>query len=214
MSKAIIQDPTVINYITKTLTNTENDYHVGCSEWSDSTRSDVVLEPKSFDLGLPPIIIEIQQMVDKAFMKRAVGYCLQASKRYNVDPIILIICVNSLDSYVASRIVASDVYGGYDFLCDPWAANCIVLSKESLNKDNVSSPLDPLFALGLFFTSQALSIMSAPFANDPTIQYLYSLVTSREENCSNNIALSLLESQHREYEKLLTLVNTAGSSDV
>lgn len=46
------------------------------------------------------------------------------------------------------------------------------------------------------------------------MQYLYNLTLSREENCSNNIVLSLLESQHHEYKKLLTLANTAASSDV
>jgi hypothetical protein len=53
MSKAIIQDPTVVNYITKSLINTENDCFIGSFEWSDGTRSDVVLEPKSSNLGLP-----------------------------------------------------------------------------------------------------------------------------------------------------------------
>jgi hypothetical protein len=46
------------------------------------------------------------------------------------------------------------------------------------------------------------------------MQYLYNLALSREKNRSNNIVLSLLESQHREYEKLLILANTATSSDV
>jgi hypothetical protein len=74
--------------------------------------------------------------------------------------------------------------------------------------------LSPLFTLGLFFTSQALCILNAPFADDPTMQYLHNLTLSREENRSNSIVLSLLESQHREYEKLLALANTAASSDV
>ncbi|KAG1294649.1 hypothetical protein G6F66_005022 [Rhizopus arrhizus] len=214
MSKAIIQDPTVVNYIIKTLTNTENDYFVGNCEWSDRTRSDVVLEPKSSDLGLPPIIVEIQQTVDKAFMKRSIGYCLQAFKKYNIDPIILIICVNNPDSYIASRTVTSRISGRYDFPCEPWAADCVILSKESLDKDNVDNSLNPLFALGLFFTGQAFCILNALFADDPTMQYLYNLALSCEKNHSNNIVLSLLESQNREYEKSLMLANTATSSDI
>lgn len=114
MSKAIIQDPTVINYITTTLANTQNDYHVGNSEWSDGTRSDVVLEPKSSVLNLPPIIVEIQYTVNQLFMKRAVNYSLQAFKRYKVDPIILIVCVNTLHSYVVQRTMASRFPGGYN----------------------------------------------------------------------------------------------------
>lgn len=115
---------------------------------------------------------------------------------------------------VASRTVANRISGGYDFPCEPWVADCIIFSKESLDKDNVDNPLILMFALGLFFTSRALSILNASLSDDPTMQYLYNLALSRKENCSNNIVLSLLESQHREYEKLLTLANTATSSDV
>jgi hypothetical protein len=92
----------------------------------------MVLEPKSSHLGLPPIIVEIQQTVDKAFMKRAIGYCLQSFKKCNIDPIILIICVNTLDSYVASRTVTSRISDGYGFPCERWAADCVILSKRVL----------------------------------------------------------------------------------
>ncbi|KAL9536564.1 hypothetical protein MBANPS3_012560, partial [Mucor bainieri] len=167
MSKAIIQDPTVINYITTTLANTQDDYYVGNCEWSDGTRSDVVLEPKSSVLNLPPIIVEIQYTVNQLFMKRAVNYCLQAFKRYKVDPIILIVCVNTLHSYVIQRTMASRFPGGYAFPSEPWAADCIILSKESLGEGDIDTPLNSLVALGLFFTSRALSIVDAPFADDP-----------------------------------------------
>lgn len=87
-------------------------------------------------------------------------------------------------------------------------------SKESLGSRNVDNPLNALFTFGLFLTSQALSILNAPFAGDPTMQYLYNLALNREENCSNNVPLSLFESEDLECEKLLALANTTGSSDV
>jgi hypothetical protein len=66
----------------------------------------------------------------------------------------------------------------------------------------------------LFFTNRALSIVIVPFADDLTMQYLYTLVLSNEEDQHNNILLPLLESQNREYERLLSLANTVGSPDV
>lgn len=65
------------------------------AEGPNGTRSDIVLVPKSSDAG-PPNIIEFQRTVDKTFMKRAIGYCLQATKRFECDPILLIVCVETL----------------------------------------------------------------------------------------------------------------------
>ncbi|KAI8368619.1 hypothetical protein EDC96DRAFT_504996 [Choanephora cucurbitarum] len=137
------------------MANTQNDYHVGNSKWSDETRSDVVLEPKSSVLNLPPIIVETQHTVNQLFMKRAVNYCLQAFKRYKVDPIILIVCVNTLHSYVVQSTMASRFPDGY--------VDCIILSKESLGVGNIDTPLNSLIALGLLFTCRALSIVNAHF---------------------------------------------------
>ncbi|EPB87867.1 hypothetical protein HMPREF1544_05396 [Mucor circinelloides 1006PhL] len=173
MSKTIIQDPTVINYITTTLANTQNDYHVGNSKWSDGTRSDVVLEPKSSVLNLPPIIVEIQHTVIMLF---------------NV------------------QTMASRFPGGYAFPSEPWAADCIILSKESLGEGNIDTPLNSLIALGLFLTSRALSIVNAPFADDPTMQYLYTLALSHEEDQHNNILLPLLELLNKIHALFISII--------
>jgi hypothetical protein len=76
-----------LNIITKALLNTTDEHIPESSEWPNGTRSDVVFVPKSADTG-PPIVIEFQRTVDKKFMKRAIGYCLQASKRFGADPTI------------------------------------------------------------------------------------------------------------------------------
>lgn len=94
-----MQDPKVINYITEALTGTKDDYFVGNCEWRNGTRSDIVLEPKS-SVDLPPIIVEIQHTVNNNFLKRAVGYCLQASSRFGVNPVLLIICVGKLNQEI------------------------------------------------------------------------------------------------------------------
>jgi hypothetical protein len=91
MCKAIVG---IQKFSTSAISNTEGgNYRIDNCEWKNGTRSDLVLAPTSFDTGLRPIIIEFQKTVDAKFMKRAVNYCLQASQRYGIDPILFIICI-------------------------------------------------------------------------------------------------------------------------
>lgn len=61
ITKRIMRDSKVMDYITEVITKTRNDYFKGNCKWRDGTRSDIVLdlEPKSFSLKLLPIILEI-----------------------------------------------------------------------------------------------------------------------------------------------------------
>ncbi|KAI8079371.1 hypothetical protein BDF21DRAFT_340475, partial [Thamnidium elegans] len=78
MAKGILRDPKIVNLITDSLVKTTDDYFIGNCEWTDGTRSDMVLEPKNALSDLPPLIVEIQHTINKSFMKRTVNYCLQA----------------------------------------------------------------------------------------------------------------------------------------
>ncbi|KAI8636935.1 hypothetical protein BD408DRAFT_354736, partial [Parasitella parasitica] len=40
----------------------------------------------------PPIVVELQNRVDKFFMKRLINYILQAFKRYELNSIVIVIC--------------------------------------------------------------------------------------------------------------------------
>ncbi|KAI7858076.1 hypothetical protein BDC45DRAFT_532357 [Circinella umbellata] len=61
MAKGITRNTSVIKIITSALVNGTDDYNIGDSEWPNSCRSDLVLEPKSLSTGLlPPIIIKFQ----------------------------------------------------------------------------------------------------------------------------------------------------------
>lgn len=93
-----------------------------------------------------------------------------------MDPIILIVSVDTLHSDVVQHTTASCFPGGCAFPSYPWAADCSILSKEILGEGNIDTPLNPFIALGLFFAHRALSIVNCLFADDLTIQYLYTLV--------------------------------------
>lgn len=209
ISKRIIQDPKIVNYITEALTGTTDGYFVGNCEWRNRTRSDVVLEPKS-SVDLRPIIIEVQSNVNNEFLKRAVGYCLQASSRFDVDPIMLIICVEKLNQEIKDDVVDSRLPGIYSYFCKPWAAECLIICQESLAQ-TLTIPLDPLVAIGLFLTNRSMSIIDRPYGSDPTIQYLHILALHFHQIDFQDITylpLKLINSQIAEYDKLITLANT------
>jgi hypothetical protein len=127
MSKRIVQDAKVLNYITEAITSTEGNYFVGNCEWKDGTLSDVLLQPKSSSIDLPPIIVEIQYYVNKKFMRRAVGYCLQANSKFDVEPVLLVVCVGTLSEEIKVDTVDSRLPGIYSYFCKPWAAECFIL---------------------------------------------------------------------------------------
>lgn len=126
----------------------------------------MVLESKNALSDLPPLIVEIQHTINIAFMKRAVNYCLQAFIRYHNDPITLIICVEKLNQDTNKHVKLSKLLGALYF-SQSWAEHCYIISEESI-KDNLSIPLNPLVALGSFFTNRSLSLIDHSFKNDPT----------------------------------------------
>ncbi|KAL7333821.1 hypothetical protein PS15p_202682 [Mucor circinelloides] len=170
MSKAVIHDSEIINTITNTLLNVQDDYIVGNPEWSNVTRSDVVLETKSSALDLPPIVVEIQNRVDKLFIKRLIDYSLQAFERYELDPTVLIICTNTLSDCVAKAVEeATDFPACYSFPSTGWASRWLIVSKPCVQECIDTMPLGPFVALGLFLASQAATINDMLCPDDPII---------------------------------------------
>ncbi|KAG2231689.1 hypothetical protein INT48_000429 [Thamnidium elegans] len=111
------RNSSVIKIITSALINDTGDYNVTDSEWSNGCRSDLVLEPKSLSTGLFPIVIEFQQSVNNTFMKRVIKYALQAYQRYQIDPIIFIICMNSVSNDIESLTEPSHILGCRSYPC-------------------------------------------------------------------------------------------------
>lgn len=76
------------------------------------------------------IIVEFQHAINQMFLKRIVNYCLQSFKRYKVNPVILIACVDTLHTDAAQHTTASRFPGGYAFPSYRGAADCIIISKK------------------------------------------------------------------------------------
>ncbi|KAI8988754.1 hypothetical protein BDB01DRAFT_783052 [Pilobolus umbonatus] len=123
-------------------------------------------------MDLPPIIIEIQHTVNKQFMRKAVGCCLQANLNFDVEPVLLVLC-SGPSKEIKDDTVDSRLPGVFSYFCKPWAAECFILCQDSVSQD-LTTPLNPLIALGLFLICRCKSLLDNLYG-DPTMQYLYLL---------------------------------------
>jgi hypothetical protein len=220
MSKIVVRNPIIVNIITKTLLNSQDEYIPGESEWDDGTRSDLVLEPKTPLLHLPPIVVEFQHTVNIPFIKRAINYCLKAYNRYQNDPICLIVCIDTLSVDVYEQTEESGVPGCRSFSSWAWATKCLVLSQSSLVHCSTLLPLDPFVALGLFLTQQATSLAGAPCNEDPTMKLLYDLALEHYGSLVGNqqhmteVIKQVCDTQDSEYTRLLELIQNHASTEI
>lgn len=100
--------------------------------------------------------MEIQHTINVAFMRKAVNYCLQAFARYTFEPIILIICVEKLHEDINKHMTTNTLPGVFSYFSQPWAQDCYIISEESIEQIT-TIPLNPLIALGSFFTNRSRS---------------------------------------------------------
>lgn len=216
MVKSVSRNSSVVKMITSALVNKDVDYIVADSEWSNGCRSVLVLETKTPSLDLSPIVIEFQHSVNKIFMKRATLYALEAYKRYQVEPIVLIVCMNTLSSDINQLTQPSRVLGCCSYPCHSWAADCLIMSKPSLSSLTTSQQSDPFAAFGLFLTQT--TPITELVCNDPTMEHLKSLALDHYDSLIGNqvhlvdFVKELLNTQEKQYEHLLTLTSQQSSS--
>ncbi|KAI7906796.1 uncharacterized protein BX663DRAFT_417194, partial [Cokeromyces recurvatus] len=171
----------------------------------NGTYSDVVLLPKSIDSGLSPIVIEFQQNVNKELIKREVGYCLQTYKRFEVEPILLVICIKSLCDTIKKGLEYCVDLPCYAAPCDYCADRCYIVDESSIknyisNESGLDSNLNPFAAYCLFLTTQATSIDLAPRKENATMEMLYRI--------SQNVYAKILEKNASVLEELKNLNDT------
>lgn len=179
-SKMILKHQFAIDIITKGLINApEGTYNVADADWNES-RSDVLYTTRLGASQLPPILIEVQNVVNTAFLQRVISYALKVIKVYGGLPIILIFGIGS--SAKCSLVNFSPATTPWPWIhsmpCNVWAKSCNLISKETTSSFDSDAPLDPLLALSLFFIEQQPSLYSHTHHKDPTIIALYKIAHS------------------------------------
>ncbi|RCH88512.1 hypothetical protein CU097_011284 [Rhizopus azygosporus] len=98
LSKSILKTSTAIDIIASDLLNIpKGTYTTASTEWDNGSRSDILYVPYlGIQSSLPPILIEVQAIVNEAFMERLVKYNQSAKQLYKSYPLVMIFCVDEL----------------------------------------------------------------------------------------------------------------------
>ncbi|KAI7859344.1 hypothetical protein BDC45DRAFT_497398 [Circinella umbellata] len=180
MSKHILLDPAVINMVIDALINpnARNHYSPRPTEWPNPTISDVLYLPNSPNDNFPPVLIEVQHMVDNDFILRLMTYAISVYRQYNkAPPIILTFVISSMKYEVSKKTTRSKKHPYLlQYSCQPWAKACYFVTESSI-KSSLELPLPPFVALSTFIFGQHPSLSVNPYNTDTTIQLLYSIAT-------------------------------------
>ncbi|KAI9340372.1 hypothetical protein BD770DRAFT_299101, partial [Pilaira anomala] len=75
----------------------------------DGKKADVVYAPivKATN-ALPPVLVEVQNTVDKPFVRRVIKYCGHLCNEYDVEPIVVILSIHPVPSQIVSILANTD----------------------------------------------------------------------------------------------------------
>lgn len=209
ISKQILRSQSVIDLISLDLLNVPSGtYTTASTEWDNGTVSDILYVPLLGSRNsLPPILIEIQLVVDEAFMPRVISYSQNAFRLYNQYPMVLVFCISKISpSNLIDKFTPVESKPWIQTLrnCDFWAESCFLVERSSLPNEKSDATMSPLLALSSFLLQQSATLFGHSHPNHPTIQMLYKLLKDNvdKENdceqgftniidviCSNNIKL-------------------------
>ncbi|CAO3610434.1 unnamed protein product [Mucor fragilis] len=207
MSKHVLLDDEVMNLVTTQLIGENNQYYPRPTEWIDGKKADVLYAADDSNAS-PPVLIEVQNVADDAFIHRLVRYCGKVYEEYGVVPVVLVVVVKKIRDTIM-RKATKDTINPFLFKlpCFPWAKKCFFISTESIRDHLAETPLSPLVALGAYFTCQKTSILDHSQMHDPTIQMLYRLSqrifenTVVNENTTVDDILSLCQKSESKIKK-------------
>ncbi|KAI8889106.1 hypothetical protein K501DRAFT_291282 [Backusella circina FSU 941] len=183
LSKRILKNQKVIDLIVNSLLNIPaGTYGAASSEWINNTRSDTLYEPKlDIQKSLPPVLIEVQAMVDEKFMMRLMQYAINVIERYDSKPVVLIFCVDKISpKSLSAQFTQYTNNQRYlqSFPSPVWA----------------HYPLETLQAISSFFCQQKATLFDHSYSEDNIIKFLYKIakeVTVEETQYENNFRHTL-----------------------
>ncbi|KAG0862805.1 hypothetical protein G6F16_012265 [Rhizopus arrhizus] len=208
-SKFIMNDKTVKNIIIHELlgSNISNNlYHSASTEWSDGTKSDVLYVPTEVNNDQPPILIEIQNSVDQAFMIRLIQYCTRVYERFQVLPVVLVFVVVKFSSKEFEKKFLPKVNTPYllETSCEFWAQEVKFISAKSI-ENHIKVGMNQLVALAYFTTCQSASLSSLEFADDSTVRFLYSIYKTNMKKKGDSKIIQIIDQSREQIKKAIEL---------
>lgn len=198
--------------------NAEDKYFSASCEWIDGRHADILYIPKNSPTeALPPVVVEIQNTVDKTFIRRIIKYCGHVVDKYHVEPIALTICINEVRKSVSDLLLETPKAHYLKKLpSDCWAQEHLFMSKETIS-DFLNTPLLEMVALGYVLTKQEVSLLSLEYRNDSTVQMLYNISRValeheiRDEERTVEVLLNVCENNQDQYKRIIEAIEEDGN---
>ncbi|KAI8095331.1 hypothetical protein BDF21DRAFT_469940 [Thamnidium elegans] len=112
-----------MNIITTQLIG-KNNYYPHPTEWINGKNSDVLYVTDDSNAS-PPVLIEVQNIADDAFLHRVVGYCKKVYEEYGAVSVVLIFVITKLRNTVMRKATKDTTHSFLLKLpCYPWAKKC------------------------------------------------------------------------------------------
>ena len=140
--------------------------------------------------SLPPIIVEIQNVVNDSFVLRLNEYCLNANDEYGRKPVSIVFSIkNTTKTIFKESSIRTSTSFARTLPSYPWAKECILLDADTIKEHINEKPLHPLVALTIFFTQQKQNIRDCIRNDDVTIQNLYAIAKNLYETKISSLNL-------------------------
>lgn len=186
-------------------------------EWIDGLHADVLYTPVTSPTeALPPVIIEIQNVVDKPFIRRLIKYCGHIFDKYQVEPIALTICINTTRRELAQKLTESNKAPFLKMLSSDERAQAHYFISETTIASSLQTPLIPMVALTYVLTQQQVSLLGLEHRDDPTVQMLYSVMKEildheiHNEETTLDVLLNVCNNSHNQYKRIIDALEKDG----
>lgn len=196
-------------------------YRVTNNEHSDSKKSDIIYTPTcKITESMPPITVEVQQLIDWSFMRRLNRYCLNICDKYKVMPKVVVFGIKGFSSkQFMKEFDLKDSY--YTMETKIWAESLRIYCIDSIASEiDFEKPLSPMVALSHFLCSQEKSIISLDLCDDTEMRKLYILANKifeknhMEEVSATDIALDSLQKTENQFLKIKKYAESGDLSQV
>lgn len=147
------------------------------------------------------------------------GYCLSAKKIHKRVPILIIICIDHLNGKeLDAKFKTSEAFPFMrETLCDLWARKCLLLSSDTISDYATQPLLQPMVALGIFFTQQNQSPLGLRQRGDRIIRLLYHIANEKvdnecfQENQARTVLLEVRNQMEFQLEKITKVAEDPSS---
>jgi hypothetical protein len=100
------------------------------------------------------ILLEIQSNITKISMKQSVKKCLEVFYRFEIQPLLVILCTDKISSSVRS-LLSPTLENSHRQIFDStvWAEKCLIILKDTINlSEDELNKLDPLAVFAIYFS--------------------------------------------------------------